>query len=259
MFGASVLQASVEPEVPVLREAVLEVSSLTIRSGYEDRLFPPFLSVDLECSYLDQLGGPVLYQMNPGTVSCTDSAGNTMKIETISSQSTDWYLTEHGGDINLSLRMSPPSPETEWIHLKGFFVCAFADDFETLPVVQMPVRDNASVDIALGKDGKEKVTLLLENKSGYWSLEVTSKLDFHLKSAQVVDNDGIIVKKSLNGKGWGRSGEDKSIRMGFDIQDGTQFVSVKLSHWNKLTFRKIPVDMKLSLGGIILPQHQCLR
>lgn len=256
MLGASALQASIESEVPVLREAVLEVSSLTIRSGYEDRFFPPFLSVDLECSYLDQLGGPVLYQMNPGTVSCTDSTGKTMKIETISSQPTDWYLTEHGGDINLSLRMSPPSPETEWVHLQGFFVCAFADDFETLPVVQMLVRDKASVDIALGKDGKEKVTLLLEDKSEYWSLRVTSKLDFHLKSIQVVDSDGIIVKKNLSGKGRGRSSEDKSIHMGFDIEDEREFVFVKLSHWNKLTFRKIPVDMKLSLGGIILPQHQ---
>lgn len=235
-------------DVPLLQDATLKLSSLAICPE------APFhhMKVQLSCSYMDQLGGPVFYRQEPLELDCTDSYGNKLKIYDISSDAERVFESEHADPVRISLTIQPPSPGAEWVRIRGFLLCAFGDRLEELPSVVLPVREEgASHEIPLGCADGEKVKLSLKKFSKTWDLRIEGKKDFHFYSFAVRCEDGSPLKG--RGKMSGLRNGKRSWGRGFFIPERTRSLKVGVSYWSEFMLRKVPVDFKISVGGVLLP------
>lgn len=251
---AAVQPVAASMDVPLLREAVLNLSFLRVLiEDSMDGVVPQFL-VGLSCSYEDQLGGPVFYEEVPKELFCTDSTGKALDIYLVSADADRAFDVGHGDPVWITMAVQRPDPSAEWVRVRGFLLCAFADDLEELPPVVLPLQEaGTTVKLPLEKPRKDKVTLTLKKSSAFWKLQVEGKSDFYFNSFHVKDEYGQVPKGkdtfTLSSRGrkmrmWGR---------GYRISPRNRSVRVVVSYWNKRMFRKVPVDMKISLGGAAVP------
>ncbi len=239
-------------DVPLLRNAELRLSSLKIL--VEDPVIKviPQLLLGMSCVYEDQLGGPVFYEEVPQELVCTDSTGKNLKVYMGSSDATKVFGVGHGDPVCLSIVMQCPDPGAEWVHLRGFFLCAFADDLVELPVVILPLlEDGTRVELPLKRPGNDKVSLTLKKGLKYWSLRVEGRRDFYFNSMSVREENGLPLKGRGHWSSWG--GKSRAWGKDYLVPSRCRSLRVAISYWNKRMLRKVPVDMKISLGGAVAP------
>lgn len=249
---AAVQPAAVATDVPLLREAVLNLSFLRVLvEDPVDRIIPQLL-VGLSCSYEDQLGCPVFYEEVPEALVCTDSTGKSLKVYRVSADTDREFDAGHGDPVWLSLAIQRPDPGAEWVRVRGFLLCAFADDLVELPTVVLPLQEEGSkVDLPLEKPRKDKVALSLQKSFKFWALKVEGRSDFYFNSLSVRDENGLPLK----GRG-GWSSRGRKMRMwgeAYRVSPRSRSLRVVVSYWNKRMLRKVPVDMKICLGGVAVP------
>jgi len=240
--------------VPLLRNAELRLSFLRIL--VEDPVIKviPQLLLGMSCVYEDQLGGPVFYEEVPQELVCTDSTGKNLKVYRVSADATKAFGVGHGDPVSLSIAMQGPDPGAEWVHLRGFFLCAFADELVELPVVILPLlEDGAREELSLKRPGNDKVSLTLKKSLNGWSLRVEGRRDFYFNSMSVREENGLPLK----GRGNWNSQSRKMRMWGQDYRVSARCRSLRVvvSYWNKRMFRKVPVNMKISLGGAAVPDR----
>lgn len=253
LFACAAIQpVAASTDVPLLREAVLNLSFLRVLiEDSVDRVIPQLL-VGLSCSYEDQLGGPVFYEEVPEALFCTDSTGKILKIYRVSADADRAFDVGHGDPVWITMAIQRPDPGAEWVHIRGFLMCAFADDLVELSPVVLPLREKeATVELPLEKPRKDKVALTLKKSYELWKLQVEGRSDFYFNSFHVRDENGQALKGqgTLSSRGrkmrlWGRS---------YRVSSRSRSVRVVVSYWNKRMFRKVPVDMKIGLGGSAFP------
>lgn len=247
---AAASAALAAPEVPLLGEPRLDLLCLEVRPAGGYAQFFPELLVELACSYKDQLGGPVFHEQDPGEIVCTDSTGKVLKVHRVTSESRGWYHVRHGDDCRISLAMQIPSPGAEWVRLKGSLLCGFADDLVELPAVVLPLKEEAAEEISLPGSAKEKITLSLTSLKHAWKLQVEGKPGFYFESFSVKDDCGVTVPRVLHGKSSGRSSERCSWGLQYLVPDQARSLQVAVSYWRTCVVRRVPVDVKIRLGGI---------
>lgn len=249
---AAVQPAVAATDVPLLRNAVLNLSFLRILvEDPMDKIVPQLL-LGVLCTYEDQLGCPVFYEAAPEELVCTDSTGKNLKVYQVSADATKAFDAGHGDPVWLGISVQRPDSGAEWVRLRGFLLCAFADDLVELPAVVLPLREEGEkVELPLVKPRRDKVTLTLKKYFKRWKLEVEGKSDFYFNSLNVRDEDGVVLKGrgDLNS----RSGQKRMWGKHYRVSSRSHSVRVVVSYWNKRMFRKVPVDMKISLGEAVVP------
>lgn len=158
----------------------------------------------------------------------------------------------HGDPVWFAVAIQRPDPGAEWVRLRGFLLCAFADDLVELPAVVLPLLEEGTrVELPLEKPRKDKVALTLEKNFNRWNLKVEGRSDFYFNSMSVREENGLPLKGrgDLNSRGrkmrmWGKD---------YRVSARCRSLRVVVSYWNKRMFRKVPVDMKIGLGGAAIP------
>lgn len=249
---AAVQPAVASTNVPLLREAALNVSFLRILMEDPVAKIIPQLLVGMLCIYEDQLGGPVFYEEAPEELACTDSTGKNLKIYRVSADATRAFGVGHGDPVWFAIAIQQPDPGAEWVRLRGFLLCAFADDLAELPAVVLPLlEEGARAEVPLERPRKDKVALTLEKRFNLWKLKVEGRSDFYFNSMNVREENGLALK----GRG-GLSSRDRKTCMwvkDYRVSARSRSLRVVVSYWNKRMFRKVPVDMKIGLGGVAVP------
>ena len=238
--------------VPLLRDAALHLSFLRILVEDPVTKIIPELLLGMSCVYEDQLGGPVFYEEAPEELVCTDSTGRSLKIYRVSADATKASGVGHGDPVWFAVAIQRPDPGAEWVRLRGFLLCAFADDLVELPAVVLPLLEEGTrVELPLEKPRKDKVALTLERNFNRWNLKVEGRSDFYFNSMSVREENGLPLKGrgDLNSRGrkmrmWGKD---------YRVSARCRSLRVVVSYWNKRMFRKVPVDMKIGLGGAAIP------
>lgn len=248
---AAMQSVAASTDVPLLREAVLNLSFLRVLiEDPVDRIIPQLL-VGLSCSYQDQLGCPVFYEEAPRELACTDSTGKALKVYKVSADADREFDAGHGDPVWLSMAIQRPDPGAEWVRIRGFLLCAFADDLVELPTAVLPLlEEGVKVELPLEKHRKDKVALILQKSFKFWTLKVEGGSDFYFNSLNVRDENGLPLK----GRG-GWSSRGKKLRMwgkAYCVSPRSRSLRVVVSYWNKRMLRKVPVDMKICLGGTAL-------
>lgn len=239
-------------DVPLLREATLKVVSLEIHP--EDPFCQPFPETTLRffCSYMDQLGGPVFYRQDPLELDCTDSFGRKLNVREVSSQSGEFFQCGHADPVQIDLTLQPLSPGAEWIRIRGFFLCAFADGLEYLPSVVLPLKeDSPRREIPFKGPKPGKIELSLKKVSNAWEVKIAGKQEFYFHSLSIKCEDGFPVKEDGRGTGW--SGDKRSWNKRVVVPSHAQALKVDVSYWSMFMLRKIPVDVKIGVGGFQSP------
>lgn len=249
---AAVQPVAASTDVPLLREAALNLSFLkVIGEGCEERGIPR-LVVGLLCSYEDQLGGPLLYEEVPKELFCTDSTGKALRIYRVSADPDKTVGVGHGDPVWITVAVQTPDPSAEWVRIRGFLLCAFADDLTELPAVVLPLREEGTLlDVPLEKPRKGRISLSLKKSFEGWTLEVTGKRDYYFNSFHVRDENGLPLKAKGNRTGW--SGDVRTWGKDYCVTTRSRSMCVVVTYWNKCMLRKVPVDMKIGLGGTAAP------
>lgn len=248
----AVQPAVASTNVPLLRDAELRLSFLRILVEDPVTKVIPQLLLGMSCVYEDQLGGPVFYEEAPQELVCTDSTGKELKIYRVSADATKAFGVGHGDPVWFAVAIQRPEPGAEWVRLRGFLLCAFADDLVELPAVVLPLLEEGSnVEVPLEKPRKDKVALTLEKSFNSWKLKVEGRSDFYFNSMVVREENGLPLKG--RGDVNGRSGKMRMWKMDYRVSARCRSLRVVVSYWNKRMFRKVPVDMKIGLGGAAVP------
>lgn len=245
---SAVHPAVASTNVPLLREAALNLSylGLLVEDPFE-KVIPQVL-LGLLCTYEDQLGGPVFYEEAPKELVCTDSTGKELKVYRVSADADRAFGVGHGDPVCFAVAVQRPDPGAEWVRLRGFLLCAFADDLVELPAVVLPLpEEEAQVELPLEKPRKDMVTLTLKKSFKLWTLKVKGKSDFYFNSFNVRDENGLPLKGRPGLSSRGR--EVRMWRKDYRVPARSRSLRVVVSYWNKRMFRKVPVDMKIGLGG----------
>lgn len=246
--------ACAAPGIPLLRDSRLDLYSLEVWSGGPFNHFPQQLVLNFLCAYEDQLGGPVFYDQHPQDIVCTDSTGKVLQMERVVAESSNPFWIGHGDPVRISMALQVPDAAAEWIRLRGDLLCAFADGLEELPPVTLPLRpEGFKMEVPLKSPRRDKVLLSLNRREGAWSVEVAGAPDFSFAFLSIRDDSGLPVHKQAKGSGYGHTGTCRYWFHHYLVSPRARSLQVVVSYWSSYTVRKVPMDMKICLGGIQPP------